>query len=85
MKARLEAVHVEADGQGVPLRLIWRGRPLRVMAVHDRWRYASKWWLDGKGWRRAYFLVTVRDASGETYILEVFQQRANWVLSRVGD
>jgi hypothetical protein len=85
MKARGEAVHVEAHSRGIPLRLVWRGRPYRVVEVHDRWRYAGKWWLDGKGWRRAYFVVTVCHASGAPLTLELFRQSANWVLSRASD
>ena len=43
MKARFEAVHVEADAQDVPCRLLWRGRLFQVVAIEDRWRYAGKW------------------------------------------
>ena len=57
MKARYEAVYVEVDGIGVPVRLVWRGRLYRVVEVQDRWRYAGQWWLDGRGWRRAYWVV----------------------------
>jgi hypothetical protein len=89
MKQRLEPVHVETDAEGVPLRLIWRGRPFRVIGVDDRWRYAGKWWLDGKGWRRAYFVVTVcgagRGVGDEGITLELFRQSANWMLSRECD
>ena len=85
MKQRLEPVHVEVDGQGVPLRLVWRGRPYRVLAIEDSWRYAGRWWVDGRGWRRAYFRVTARNSRGHTLTLEVFRQSANWVLSRECD
>ena len=93
MKQRLEPVHIEADREGVPLRWIWRGRPFRVIVVHDRWRYAGKWWLDGKGWRRAYFVVAVqrtgREIGDENVTLELFRQSANqsanWMLSHECD
>jgi len=85
MKQRLEPVHVEPDEQGRPHRLVWRGRLYRVTAVEDCWHYAGKWWLDGRGWQRAYFRVAVRSTSGVTMSLEVFRQGANWVLSRECD
>jgi hypothetical protein len=89
MKQRVEPVHVEADARGVPRRLYWRGRLYCVIAVEDQWRYAGKWWLDGRGWRRAYFRVTARcvrhSGVGSAITLEVFREGANWVLSRECD
>jgi len=85
VKQRLEPVHVETDPDGIPLRVIWRGRLYRVTGVEDCWRYAGKWWLDGRGWHRAYFRVSARTTSGGTVSLEVFRQGGNWVLSRECD
>ena len=92
MKARYEAVYVEVDECGVPLRLVWRGRLYRVLAVQDRWRYAGHWWLDGRGWRRAYWVVKAQRPQGqfqervsatcECTTFELFRQGANWVLAR---
>jgi hypothetical protein len=97
MKARYEEIRVELDEAGVPIRLVWRGRVFRVLEVQDRWRYAGKWWLGGRGWRRAYWVVSTRcsvdvrgvDASGVkprgVRTFELFQQGANWVLARESD
>lgn len=89
MKQRLEPVIVTADTRGVPQRLIWRGRSYHVTQVEDRWRYAGKWWLDGRGWHRAYFRLTVCGThtltGSESMTLEVFRQGANWVLAHECD
>lgn len=89
MKQRMEPVHVDTNAQGEPWRLVWHGRSYRVMQIEDRWRYAGKWWLDGRGWHRGYFRVTVRGArslmGGESLTVEVFRQGANWVLAHEGD
>jgi hypothetical protein len=85
MKLRLEGVHVEAGPDGVPQRMVWRGQPYRVVEVEDHWRWAGQWWRDGKGWRRAYFRVTVQNHRGVRLTLELFRQGGNWVLSRECD
>jgi hypothetical protein len=86
MKLRMEPVTVVKDEQGVPQRFYWRGRPYRVTAIEDRWHYAGKWWLDGKGWHRAYFRVTARGPNGGQVTFELFKQHGGtWVLSRECD
>lgn len=86
MKARYEAIHVEIDSSGAPTRLVWRGRLYRVLEVQDRWRCAGQWWLDGRGWGRAYWVVKARRDHGRACCtFELFRQGANWVLARESD
>ncbi len=86
MKQIHEAICVQCrDGQ--PQRLIWRGRLYQVVGVEDCWRYTGKWWLDGRGWRRAYFCITARHVggSGALISLEMYRQGGHWMLHRVLD
>jgi hypothetical protein len=86
MKQVREAIHVQSRG-GQPQRLFWRGGVYDVIGVEDCWRYASKWWIDGKGWRRAYFCVTARPVgrSGAPVSFEMYRQGGHWILHRVLD
>lgn len=86
MKQVREAIHVQCRG-GQPQRLFWRGSVYDVVGVEDCWRSAGKWWIDAKGWRRAYFCVTARPVgrNGALISLEMFRQGGCWMLHRVLD
>ena len=43
MRVRSEPVGVVVD-DGSPVQVRWRGRRRRVVAVHDRWSRAGRWW-----------------------------------------
>ena len=81
MKARNESVVVQRDEKKVPVSLVWRGRLYRITHIEDRWRLCSKWWIDGKGYRRNYFRVTARSVgTGQILTADLFQQAGNWIL-----
>ena len=43
MRVRSEPVGVVVD-DGLPVQVRWRGRRRQVVAVHDRWARAGRWW-----------------------------------------
>ncbi len=51
-------VAVEADPSGQPVRVLWQGRLLPVVAIHDRWRIDDEWWREEIA--RRYFLVELQ-------------------------
>ena len=46
---------VEAGDDGAPRAMLWRGRYLRVLAIHDSWRIDDEWWRDEIA--RRYFAI----------------------------
>ncbi|AFZ68434.1 DUF6504 family protein [Deinococcus peraridilitoris] len=81
MRAFLEPVTVELSPSGVPLRLNWQGRTLRVLEVRDVWEAGGLWW-QGQPNREYWWLVTGRNE------IEVFHElggEGRWVLSRCAD
>jgi hypothetical protein len=48
---------VEANPNGTPTTLLWRGAYRRVTALHDTWRVDDEWWRDEIA--RRYFVVEV--------------------------
>lgn len=56
------------------------GRPRRVLAVIDSWRYDGRWW-EGKGLHRDYFLVELEGGVKA----ELFLEEGDWWVARVSD
>ena len=50
-----KALAVEANTQGLPTAILWRGTYRRVCAIHDTWRIDDEWWRDEIA--RRYFVV----------------------------
>lgn len=46
---------VEADTQGEPKAMLWRGTCRRVTSIHDTWRIDDEWWRDEIA--RRYFAI----------------------------
>jgi hypothetical protein len=91
MRQICEPIHIESK-DGMPHRVIWRGGLFHVVSVEEQWRYAGKWWEDGRGCRRNYYRVTVqpvgKSRGGKSQAqasLELYQQGGRWVLHRVLD
>lgn len=56
------------------------GRPRRVLAVIDSWRYDGRWW-EGKGLHRDYFFVELEGGVR----VELFSEEGDWWVARVSD
>lgn len=52
-------IHVEADGQGAPLAVMFEGVMQPVAAVQDRWRIDDEWWR-GMPVARMYWQVQIQ-------------------------
>ncbi|MGI8424390.1 MAG: DUF6504 family protein [Chloroflexota bacterium] len=48
---------VEADAQGQPKAMLWRGTYRRISALHDTWRIDDEWWREEIA--RRYFEVEI--------------------------
>jgi len=56
------------------------GRPRRVLAVIDRWRYDGRWW-EGHELHRDYFFVELEGGVR----VELFSEEGDWWVARVSD
>ena len=66
-------LRVEADDQGLPLRL-GKTRPAeRVQAVLDRWRIDEEWWRDPIS--RLYFQVELEDGRALTVFHDLAEDK----------
>jgi hypothetical protein len=83
-----EAIYVE-ECDGVPVRMVWRGRPLRVTRVVAFWCIEGRWWLEpwraAPGVRRRYFRLELQTSDGTLFCAEVYRQGRAWHLWRVLD
>ena len=58
-------VAVEADGEGRPVAVAFRGQRLRVTEVQDVWRIDDEWWRE-RPVSRLYFEVALEDGRTAT-------------------
>lgn len=86
MKLYQEQIHVDTR-EGVPHRIIWRLQPYRVLKVEEKWLYHGRWWTTPKlkGCYRRYYRLDVAPVAGTALVMEVFEERGRWVLSRLED
>jgi hypothetical protein len=72
---------------GVPHRVIWRLQPYDVQQIEERWLYHGQWWTTPKlsGHCRRYFRIVVAAPMGSSLTMEVYEERNNWMLSRLQD
>ena len=90
MRSIFEPIQVQTDGNGIPARVLWRGRTFVVARVLNRWRYVGKWWLNLNPQRRTYYRLEARpllphQQRGAARVLEVFKQDGTWTLSYLCD
>lgn len=72
---------------GLPGRVVWRGRPYRVRQVEARWQVNGRWWLDKtrRGICRRYFRLTVQSPGGTPVCMEVYAEGRHWMLCSLAD
>ena len=81
MRAVLAPVVMDLAPNGLPLRLHWGGRALRVMEVRDVWEVGGLWWRGEPD--REYWLLRAGHVDAEVYRELGGEER--WVLSRLAD
>ena len=47
-KVRGEPIHVQARGDGGPVRFVWQDRLYTVSAILEHWVISTEWWQDQK-------------------------------------
>ncbi len=77
--ALLQADHLHSSGLGVqPRAFCWQGLLYEVETVLETWSARCEWW--GTEEQREYFLVLTQMG-----VMEIFQSKQGWILSRVFD
>ena len=78
-----EAIQVDVDAAGRPLRFVWRGQPYRIRQIVSRWQEHTDWWQDESPIWRDY----VRVDTGEGILLVIYQDlvTGQWCLERIYD
>ncbi|HEX8465154.1 MAG TPA: DUF6504 family protein [Abditibacterium sp.] len=79
-------IHVEARS-GLPHRIVWGGKPFRVLSIEAIWCVEGKWWLDSgrSSARRHYFRLCILAPGGVEKCVEVYRQGPVWKLWRIAD
>lgn len=85
-QSRGERVIVDTRGD-LPIRLVWRGTPYRIESIERSWCAQTQWWLEPRrmGQCRAYFRVSLSSPSKQSLCVEIYRQRAIWLLCQVAD
>ena len=68
-KVRGEPVHVQARGDGRPVRFVWRDRLYTVRAILEHWVIGREWWQDPtaeRGQLEEYWRVEAAPGPGMT-------------------
>ena len=76
-----EALRVDVDAEGAPLRLIWRGRAHPVESITRHWRVDVEWWRV-RIWRDYFKLVTT---TGLLVVIYRDFEADGWYLQRLYD
>jgi hypothetical protein len=78
-----EAIQVEVDVDGRPLRFLWRGQRYRIQTIMRRWQEHTDWWSEeGRIWRDYWRVDT-----SEGVLLVIYQDllTKNWRLEKIYD
>lgn len=86
MKLLLEPIEVKKRG-AYPKVVIWRDQRYQVRRVEERWLWHGRWWTTPglRGECRRYFKLAVVSPGGNPATMEVYEAKADWVLSQLDD
>ena len=82
---RIEEPLLVRTREGVPDRLVWRGRPYKVESIEAVWRVDGRWWLRPVPACRSYYRVQASQPGQAPVCLELYTQAGQWALSRIAD
>jgi hypothetical protein len=86
MKLLMEPIEVRKKG-AYPKIVIWRDQRYQVHRIEERWLWHGRWWTTPslRGECRRYFKLVAISPGGNRVTMEVFEAKADWVLSQLDD